>query len=352
MKLTYSKILNNMKNAFYESSNENSDLQGDLPIRFQAVASELYSIACYGDYILKQSFPQTASKEFLDYHAKLRDIKRKTAQKAYGILTFELAEVQEFDVEIPEGTLCSVADLPYIQYITKKSAVIKAGELNVSVDALAVDTGESFNADINTINVMVNPPMYVKRVYNSQPFTGGHDDESDEALRKRILSSYSVPQTGVSAKSIKETILKIDGIWDCSVTKGSSKIKVRYVTADSKLTSQQQMQIKDALMIADLTSCQYEIAPAGHRNYNITVEVTLSRQSAELKEKIENEIKGYLQSLRIGEFLYFSKMISYLSSIDGVKLCQISSLYATGDFISCPENNFLKCFDLKVNFYE
>lgn len=341
-----------MKNAFYESSQKNVDLQGDLQLRFKAVASELYSLACYGDYILKQSFPQTASKEFLDHHAELRDIKRKSAQKAYGALTFELAEAQEFDVEIPEGTLCSVNDLPYIQFVTQNKAVIKAGKLNVSVDAEAVDTGESFNADINTVCVMVNPPMYIQRVYNSQPFIGGHDAESDEALRKRILSSYSVPQMGLSAASIKEAILKIDGIWDCSVEKNGNKLKVRYVTADSKLTEQQLSQLNDALMIANITSAQCEIAPAGHSVYNLTVEVTLSELNSSLREEVETAVKGYIQSLRMGEFLYLSKMTKYLSSIEGVKQCEISSKYAKGDIIPCPSNNFLKCFDLKVNFYE
>lgn len=352
MKLTYNKILNNMKNAFYASSQKNVDLQGDLGLRFQAVASELYSIACYGDYILKQAFPQTATKEFLDYHSQLRDMKRKRAQRAYGALTFELAEAQETDVEIPTGTLCSVRDLPYIQFETKNKAVIKAGKLAVSVDAVAVDTGESFNADVNTVCVMVNPPMYVQRVYNSQPFVGGHDDESDEALRKRILSSYSVPQMGVSAQSIKEAILKIDGIWDCFVAKDGSKLKVKYVTADSNLTEEQQIQLRDALMIADLTSTQCEISAAGHKNYSLTAEITLSNSDESVKEKIESAIKGYLQSLKIGEFLYFSRLTKYLTAIADVKLCEISSPYATGDFISCPSNNFLKCFNLKVNFYE
>lgn len=352
MKLTYNKILNNMKNAFYESAQKNVDLQGDLGLRFQAVASELYSIACYGDYILKQAFPQTATKNFLDYHAQLRDIKRKEATKAYGVLTFVLAEVQETDVEIPKGTLCSVCDLPYIQFETKAKAVIKAGDSEVSTAAAAVDTGESFNAAENTVCVMVNPPMYVQRVYNKQPFTGGHDAESDEALRKRILSSYSVAQTGVSAQSIKETILKIDGIWDCSVSKDGSRLKVKYVTSDAKLTEQQQTQMRDALMIADITSTQCEISAAGHKNYSLTAEITLSSCDDLVKEKIESAIKDYLQSLKIGEFLYFGKLNNYLMSIDGVRLCELSSPYAAGDFIPCPSNNFLKCFDLKVNFYE
>ena len=102
LKITYDEILNNMKNAFYEKSGENVDLMSDLGARFQAVASELYSLSCYGDYILRQSFPQTASGTELDYHAALRDITRKSASKSSGELTFYVDEPIETELTVPK----------------------------------------------------------------------------------------------------------------------------------------------------------------------------------------------------------------------------------------------------------
>ena len=46
------------------------------------VASEIYSVCAYGDYIFRQGFPQTATGAYLDKHAQLRSITRKKAARA------------------------------------------------------------------------------------------------------------------------------------------------------------------------------------------------------------------------------------------------------------------------------
>ncbi len=79
MNLTYDEILNSMKIEFAGEKGEAVKELSDIEARFKAVASEIYSVSAYGDYIMKQSFPQTATGEFLDRHEELRSITRKTA---------------------------------------------------------------------------------------------------------------------------------------------------------------------------------------------------------------------------------------------------------------------------------
>ena len=87
MNLTYDEILNSMKIEFAGEKGEAVKELSDIEARFKAVASEIYSVSAYGDYIMKQSFPQTATGEFLDRHAELRSITRKTASYAKGAIT-------------------------------------------------------------------------------------------------------------------------------------------------------------------------------------------------------------------------------------------------------------------------
>ena len=108
MNLTYDEILNSMKIEFAGEKGEAVKELSDIEARFKAVASEIYSVSAYGDYIMKQSFPQTATSEFLDRHAELRSITRKTASYAKGAITVYRTESSiGSTVSIPKGTIFS-----------------------------------------------------------------------------------------------------------------------------------------------------------------------------------------------------------------------------------------------------
>ncbi len=58
MSITYNEILDSMKAAFQQEKGEAVADLSDLELRFKAVASEIYSVCAYGDYIFRQGFPQ------------------------------------------------------------------------------------------------------------------------------------------------------------------------------------------------------------------------------------------------------------------------------------------------------
>ena len=76
---------------------------GDLSLRLRAVAAELFSLEAQGEFLARQSFPQTATGEYLDRHALLRGLTRGSARKAKGTLRFYLAETAAEAREIPAG---------------------------------------------------------------------------------------------------------------------------------------------------------------------------------------------------------------------------------------------------------
>lgn len=343
-----------MRTAFYEQCGENVDSMGDIGARFQAVASELFSLYCYGDFVLKQAFPQTAGGQYLDYHAALRDMKRKSPSKASGKLVFSILEESQEDIRIPQGTICSVADYPYIQFETLEGAVIRAGDLSITVNAAATETGSTCNAEAGTVTVMVNPPSGVAAVSNINAFKGGCDDESDEMLRKRILTSYSVPPTGVSAESISESILKLEEVLDCIVVGNLNISIIVYLkTKSGILDTQTTADVKNTLMIADITSLETHVALATAKLFDLSIDAAVSGgNSAELEKRIREAVSEYTDSLRIGESLNLSRISYALSGLDGMEYCEISSSEAAQTTIHCDIRSYLKLNNLTVNCYE
>ena len=58
----------------------------DAMVRLYALASEVQSLLAQADWVLDQSFPQTAVGQYLDYHAETRALTRLPAAKAAGVL--------------------------------------------------------------------------------------------------------------------------------------------------------------------------------------------------------------------------------------------------------------------------
>ena len=100
MKSTYNEILQNMKAAYNKELGREIAENSIDEKKLEAIASELYGLSCYGDFILKQAFVQTATGEYLNRHGALRDCKRKLGTKAKGTLTFGINEAIASDIVI------------------------------------------------------------------------------------------------------------------------------------------------------------------------------------------------------------------------------------------------------------
>ena len=179
MKSTYNEILQNMKAAYNKELGREIAENSIDEKKLEAIASELYGLSCYGDFILKQAFVQTATGRYLDRHGALRDCKRKLGTKAKGTLTFGINEAIASDIVIEKGTVCSKPNYPLIQYSTDETVILKAGNTSISVSCTALGNGEKYNLEGDNLLTLVNPPSGIEYAFNAYPITGGSDDESD-----------------------------------------------------------------------------------------------------------------------------------------------------------------------------
>lgn len=342
-----------MKNAFYNNCGESVDLFSDIGARFQAVASELYSLACYEDFVLKQAFLQTATGQYLDYHAQLRSKERKSATKAFGILTFSINEPLANNIEIPAGTICAIKEQPFIQFETTHSVTLVAGETFVDAPAMALDFGKSFNAKAGEITTMVNPPSGIAFVTNHDSFIGGADEESDEALRKRLLTSYSVAQNGVTLNSIAEAIEKIPEILDCRVYYDNDCFSAFVKTATNTLDYELKDRVLDAMMLASIVNKDAEAYCATPKGIKIKA-VCKAKQTERdvLREEIKKAFVNCFDSLAIGDGVSVDKLVRSISRLDGIEYAEIFSPNAIGGYISAQEGEYLRLDETEVVLYD
>lgn len=355
MGLTYNEILDEMKTAFFNESGKNVKHLSDLEMRFKAVASEIYSVAAYGDYIFRQGFPQTAAGEYLDRHAALRGLARKTAAAAEGKLSFFLTEELDRDVVIPQGTVCSVKDRPYIQFATVSDTVINAGSLSASADACALACGEEFNVNAGDITVMVNPPEYVAAVRNDAGFSGGSDTESDKSLRERIASTYSTKYSAVGMASVRNEILSLDRITDACISTGETGgIDVCVKTKNGEITEADTADIKNILGLAVLCGLKINCFAAVKKEFSVAAEAKAlsGYDAAGIKKEIEERIKGFCAGEKIGADFSESAIASAAYGTQGLDYIEIFASPAQSGNVCCNANEYLKLSGVTVNVHE
>lgn len=355
LNITYNDVLNEMKNAFYNECGKSVDNFSDVDMRFKAVASEIFSVASFGDYIFKQGFPQTASGVHLDRHAQLRGITRKKPSFAKGILTFSVSEKHDQDIVIPKGTVCASKKLPYIQFVTDCEETIIRDCYNVDVSATALKCGNDYNVEENEITVMVNPPQYVSSVTNKALFTGGFDEESDESLRERILSSYNVISNGVNSQSIRELLLSVDFVVDAiAFADENGKLNVCIKTPNEFLPESTKEEAAKLLGFAEFCNVPINFISAKHKSFVINVEAKIFQgyDTNEIKDEIEKRIKRFCNNGKIGESISISAIASSLYGIDGVEYFNVYSDIATEGVINCKKTEFLQLLVIGADIHE
>lgn len=356
MNKTYDEILSSMKSAYFNECGKCCDDNSNPVKRLEAVASELFSLSCYGDYIFRQAFIQTATKDNLDRHGELRACVRKSASKASGYLTFYVDEPAAERIVIGKGTVCSVLNMPYIQYATTQSSAVEIGKTDVMVPAEALGTGCLYNTKAGAVTVMVNAPVGISGVRNDTDFSGGYDDESDSSYRERIIKHYSISPNGVNAQSIENVILLLDFVTDCFIPDAVNGGEITVVVAakSNSLSRQEENKIRQAVGIAELTGAFVNVELAQPQNFSLSIEVYI--RSGFDKSKIMNEAESIVKELcaacRIGRELVLSKISRELIGIDGISSFNVYSNDAYGDIVPCGSRNYLYLENLVVNCFD
>lgn len=144
---------------------------------------------------IKLMFPQWAYGKWLDYHAELRNVSRKSANKAFG----EILVTGVLGTLIPEGfCFATTSGLTASVLFQTVGEVVLQGEsdeknqVSMSISVEAVLGGISGNVASDMVKIMATPLSGINYVTNLEAFSGGTAEESDDDLRERVLEAIAL----------------------------------------------------------------------------------------------------------------------------------------------------------------
>ena len=170
---TIETIYQELLTAFGDRAGFQPEAGCDLAVRLWAAAAELQALEAQADWVLDQSFPQTAQGVYLDRHGVMRGLKRLPAARSAGILRFSVETAPAMDLTIQAGTVCMTAEEVRVQ--TTEDAVIQAGERFADAPAEAVEAGAGGYVVPGAVRFLTACPVAVTAVTNPNAFTGGSD---------------------------------------------------------------------------------------------------------------------------------------------------------------------------------
>lgn len=207
---TAEEIYREMLAAYQARGGTAAEDSCDLAVRLYAAAAQVQALSAQADWVLNQSFPQTAEGACLDRHAEMRGIVRAPAVPAQGAVRFSVETAGTADWTVAEGTVCLTES--GIAFATTAQAVIPAGGLYADAPAAAREPGAAGNVGAGTVTLFGACPPGVTACTNPAAFSGGRDAEDDESLRARILDSYRRLPNGANAAYYEKTALSHPGV--------------------------------------------------------------------------------------------------------------------------------------------
>ena len=294
----------------------------DLAVRLWAAAAELQALEQQADWVLDQSFPQTAQGVYLDRHGSMRGLQRLPATRSAGSLRFSVEAAPAMDLTIEAGTVCMTAE--EVRVRTTEEAVIPAGALFADAAAEAVDPGAGGNVVPGAVRFLTACPVAVTGVTNPNAFTGGSDREGDGAFRARILESYRRLPNGANAAWYEATAMSYPGVTAAKAVgraEGPGTVNV-YVTGENGLPGQELLEGLGAeLQEKREIAVTVKVLAPTPKAVNVAVAVTPKRGAdpEAVLEAARQALAGFFGGRLLGRAVLLAELGNRLYELEGVE---------------------------------
>ncbi len=293
------------------------------------IASELLEF--YIPEILKLMFPQWATGDYLDYHAKTAGLERKSA----GYATATLDIYGTAGTVIPAGTVFATAasgGTASIEFETL-SVVTLDDDGYASVIVQALVAGTDSNVDAGTITIMSEPIEGITSITNAEKASGGTEEESDDDLRERIMdanSSSDVSYVGNNA-DYKRWAESVTGIGTAIVVPewdGAETVKIVCLDSNGEAANETLLQaVYDYIMSPDdpysrlappnviLTVAAPELVEI---EYTFTCVLEDSYTMDDVESAFETALATYYKTASEDGCVKYIQVYALLAAVDGV----------------------------------
>ena len=319
-------IYERMRAAFAEETGFVPNDGCDMMVRLYALAAEVQSLLAQADWVLDQSFPQTAQGQYLDYHAETRALARLPAARATGVLRFSAPSAAVTDYEIEAGSVAMTTG--GARFETTEKATLRKGETSVDVPARAVEAGAHGNAIAGAVHVMSVYPVGITRCENPEAFSGGSDEESDEKLRERVLESYRRLPNGANVAFYEQEAMRFPNVAAAKAVgraRGIGTVDV-YVSTHGGAPGEALLgEIRAALQKKREIAVDVAVKVPAEKRVDVTAELEAEQgwTMQEITDAATAALQAYFTGERLGEAVYTAKLASILYGVEGVKNCHL-----------------------------
>ncbi len=322
---TIDEIYQSMKNEYETRCDLVLRDGGDMSLRFYAIAAQVLSLEAHGEFILRQSFPQTAQGEYLDYHAAVRSLGRLGETNSEGVIRFYVNAAAVQSINIPEGVVCTDSDGR--EYITTTAKTLEVGSLYCDVPAKSKVGGAANNVPQSAIAYMPLPPTGITRCSNPAPFYGGTDGESDEALRQRVLESYSLLPNGANSAYYEAQALTIDGVFAVEVlpkARGLGTVNVAVASVSGAPSNDVLEKVQEHLSLIREICVDVLAVKANLVTHNVSVQIKTDNFE-ETRPLVESAIRAYFTGALLGKPVLLAELGKAIFSVSNVSNYKITA---------------------------
>lgn len=185
-----------------------------LNVLGRALAGLANSQYGYTDWVALQSNPFTATDEFLEAWAALKNIYRNPATQAGAVTPGQITFPATGTNQIPIGTLVTRGD--GVQYATTSLGIPSGNSVVVNAEAVADPTGRTGAFGNCAVGTAMTLGTSIAGISSNgsvtTAFTGGADIELDDSLRARMLFAYQNPPQGGAAPDYIDWAEKVSGV--------------------------------------------------------------------------------------------------------------------------------------------
>lgn len=167
----------------------------------------------------------------LDDFVGLFGFARLARQRANGVVVFSRssANAAKEAAYIPPGTQIVALRNPPVYVQTVLPAVLGVGQVSADVPVQAVEGGVAGNVPARTLTVLASAANGVSTVINTEPLTGGTEQESDVQLRARFKATVFRSLAGTE-QMYMGLALEVPGLGEEEGSRAVSKVNVVGVT--------------------------------------------------------------------------------------------------------------------------
>lgn len=269
------------------------------------------------------------------------------ATYATGVATFSRSTPADQPYYIAKGTTLlttATANSGPIKFYTTEEAILATGSLAVSVPVICETIGSVGAIQAFTLTEFIQKPTGVETVTNNAAFTGATDEESFEAQKERFTRFMEAQARGVlgaiEAGAMTACITNGDGVVTEKVLSAKAtedlvskkgEVLLYVYTGSATVSPALTLEINKVLtgyydsegkpvFGYKAAGILVTIATPILKPYRIRLKVAEKPgvDIVALKAKLESEVIRYMASLKIGQPLLHSTLLSTLLSIDGI----------------------------------